>query len=648
MATADEVRPRAAGAAPAARGGDYKGGDRIEAMWGGTWWAAKVTGTAGGEIQVVYDDGITKSLKPNEVRRPGAAAAAGAAPAAGGKPAGAGGKPAGAGTPAGASAVPPADTAATVDLGPVREVSFEGVAYAVKHDPAPATAAPPLEGRPVALDVPKSASTFGDRPHRIFFTDRATAQAIVTFHESSHFKDPERCRYRRVNLGTGTLQELVALEPWRNLIDVSPDGKRGVARVRVQGTSGHTSPFDDATNSPLQLMAMTGGKCTPGALFRPGGATAELAHAEFVDNGHLITQTKDNVLVYWELPADAAALPKPVYRLRADSGLRPAVSPGGKHVAVVDAGQVRFVETATGAPLGTVPDLRLTAGGRVAFKADGIVAAVRDRNLVYVVHIPTGRTMKTIPLPPSVANFPGVEWVDASHVLLGNRFLVNINRRLVVWQYSLGTSNVSGVFGGRGYGVSLHSGKLLSAAVPHDEALNAQPAGNPDDLLVFRPGVKVSLDLNTDAPEDVRAKIAKSFEDQLKAMGMTVAPDQPLRVVVSSENGPAKEMQYRNFGAGGRGVETVSVSDKIHKVAVTMDGQEVWKTQSVAGASMFLSLKKDQSIHDAIAEQQNRSYATIPGMRLPTTLIREADYPIPGASTLTEAGTLRPAGAGRK
>ncbi|HSI34036.1 MAG TPA: hypothetical protein VK986_10655 [Tepidisphaeraceae bacterium] len=628
VATADEVRPRAA--APAAVAGAFKAGDLVEAMWGGTWWSAKVTGTANGEIQVVYDDGITKSLKPHEVRNRGTAAAA--------VPAGKPGRPAAAEltTPA-----PAPESVAAVNFAGVREVKLDAVAYAVKHDPEPAPAAPAraLADRPVPLNVPKRATTFGDRPERILFTDRTTAQAIVAFHESSRFKDPERGRYRRVDLATGAALELVELEPWRKLIDISPDGKRGVARVRVLGPKDRPSPFDNATNSYVQLLDMTGGKCTPGVTFRPCGAEAELSHVAFVDNAHLITQSRDNLLVYWELKPEAGAVPRPVYRLKADHGSRPSLSPGGKYYAVVDGGEIRFVETATGNPLGTLPELKLTSGGHIAFKADGIVAAVTDRNRVLIVHVPTGRTMKTIPLPPSYAIAQGLEWVDGGHVLLGNRYLINVNKRLAVWSYNLGVG-VSGVFGGRGYSLHGRDAKLVSAVIPHEQALAVQTEANPDNLLIFRPGVKVGLDLNTDAPEDVRAKIAKSFEEQIKAMGAVVAPDGALRVVVSSETGPAKEMEFRSFMGGG-GIQKVSVSDKIHKVTVTLDGQEVWKTQSTAGVSMFLTLKKDQSIQDAIAEQQNRSYTWIPGMRLPTTLIRESDYPQPGSSTLTEEGTLR-------
>jgi hypothetical protein len=99
-------------------------------------------------------------------------------------------------------------------------------------------------------------------------------------------------------------------------------------------------------------------------------------------------------------------------------------------------------------------------------------------------------------------------------------------------------------------------------------------------------------------------------------------------------------MDYRVFG---RGVQTVSVTEKIHTMAVVLDGKEVWKVTNKAGASFMVTTKQNQSLEAAIQEQQDRSYSWLATIKIPTDMVRPEGYKVQGVSRITSAGAIEPA-----
>jgi hypothetical protein len=215
----------------------------------------------------------------------------------------------------------------------------------------------------------------------------------------------------------------------------------------------------------------------------------------------------------------------------------------------------------------------------------------------------------------------------------------------VTWEYRFPNGAATGYFAGRAFHVdraragNTDAHALAAVAIPHEEALNAQPTVNADDLMVFKPGVKVSIDLATGAPEDVRQKILKSLQEQVRARGMEVADGQPLRITASSTDENSRQVDYRMFGGG---VQKVNVVDRVHTITVTLDGVELWKNVSRSTPSPFVSTTKEQTIEDAIRKNQEQSYTALATVKLPQVLAKPTEYPLAGHSLVTEKG-LQPA-----
>jgi len=145
----------------------------------------------------------------------------------------------------------------------------------------------------------------------------------------------------------------------------------------------------------------------------------------------------------------------------------------------------------------------------------------------------------------------------------------------------------------------------------------------------------VSIDVQSDATPEIRERIVKSLEKQAKEIKLNVADGQPLKFVASTTAEPAREMAFQKFGVG---VEKVSVSDKLHKLAVTYEDKEVWSTTSRSGVGIFVSAKQGQTLQDAIRESQERSYSWLASARVANYLVKPGAYKPAGTSKVTAKG----------
>jgi hypothetical protein len=94
-------------------------------------------------------------------------------------------------------------------------------------------------------------------------------------------------------------------------------------------------------------------------------------------------------------------------------------------------------------------------------------------------------------------------------------------------------------------------------------------------------------------------------------------------------------MQYRVFG---RGQETVSAQEKIHKVTVEQDGKVMWKWESKASPPYMVGAKQGQSLTDAVRADMERSYTWLTTVKIPRDVVRPDLYKVQGASAVTANG----------
>jgi hypothetical protein len=612
-------------------------GSRVQANDGHSWLPATVKKREAARFFIHYDessDAWDTWMTPEKIKP--RAEAMGQWVIGGGGAAGAGGE--GAATPgviqSASGSVALGDTSAVKDL-----LSDQEVDWAVKLD-APAAAATATGNGPFAVGT-----TFheGEKVQRIQF---AGADAMIALLHDDPF-GPSKTRVARVSLASNHPPEVLSLPMGKRVMDFSPDGTQALCRLKAV----------EVPNC-LEVTALGAVKAGREILWKPHASQdneGDLAMAAFVDAGHVLSCDSQGDLVLWELPgekatptqataattptAPAAARPKAIYRMKVSTNVKPMLAPGRKVLVAESKNALRFFDALTGAPLGTIRDLTLASAG-MAFNPAGTLLAVTTAQRMYIIDMASGRTAREVPLPPEFVkkSSTATTWLPSGHLLLGQRYLVSPSQRLVLWTYLFPRGTQIEPYAGSSWFVAGDGGplSLCSVKLPHEQAKAAAPAVKVEDLMVFRKGDPVSIDLSTDAPGDTRAKIQASFEKQVKAMGLTPGGGS-VRIIASTTSGETKNVDYHIFG---RGVESVSVTEKIHALSVEVDGKEVWKVTNKTGASFMISAKQGQSLQDAVREQQDQSYTWLAGLKLPRDLVRTEGYKVQGTSKVTASGVV--------
>jgi ribosomal 50S subunit-recycling heat shock protein len=552
-----------------------------------------------------------------------------------------------------------AGTVVLGDMSTATELSAEHAeGWALRPEAAPA--APAIGTGPFALGTKFNS---GEKVQRIQFLG---TDALIALVHDDPFGAPAT-RVARVSMAAGHTPEVLTLPPGKRVVDFSPDGANALCRQTVS----------DVPNC-LEITPLSPGKPGREIIFKPHASKdheGDLLMAAFVDPSHLLSCDSEGELVLYELPGEKAATPqatagtlpkasatttaptaaaaaaaaapatrpKAIYRMKVNSTIKPVLMPGRKVIVAAANEKLRFFDALTGAPLGAVGDLNIAAAS-LAFNAAGALMSVTTPQRMSIIELASGRIAREIPLPPDFVkkSSTATTWLPSGHLLLGRRYLVSPSQRLVIWSYLFPRGTQIESYAGSAWFVAGEGAGPLSLAavkVPHDQAKTATPPVKVEDLLVFRKGDQVTIEMSSDAPADTRDKIQQSLEKQVKAMGLTPGGGN-VRIIASTTNGETKSMDYRVFG---RGVQTVSVTEKIHTMAVVLDGKEVWKVTNKAGASFMVTTKQNQSLEAAIQEQQDRSYSWLATIKIPTDMVRPEGYKVQGVSRITSAGAIEPA-----
>jgi hypothetical protein len=516
-----------------------------------------------------------------------------------------------------------AGSVALGDLSGVRDMApDDDVDWAVK--PEPPQAAPAVGAGPYSLGT---GFRENEKLQKVQF---AGTDALLAFAQQAGFQEV-KSRVVRVSLNASHTPQAVTLPAGKRVLDFSPDG----AQILCSSTSAQVK-------NCLEILPAAAAKPGTSVVWKPlpgKDNEGELALGAFLDATHVISADAQGNILAWQLPDAAAqgARPKAVYRMKVGMMVKPILSPDRKLLLAETKGKLRFFNAMTGQALGRITDLT-PAAAAVAFNPAGTLLAVTTPMRMSIIDLSSGRIAREIPLPPEFVKRSSTltTWLPSGQLLLGGRYLVSPSQRLVIWAYIFPRRTLIEPYAGTTWFVAGDDGplSLCSAKLPHDAAKAAAPPVKIDDLLVFRKGEQVTLDISTDAPGDLRDKIQQSFEKQVKAMGLTTGGGN-IKITASTTPGETRTQQYRVFG---RGIESVTLTDKIHTISVQLDGKEVWKATTRSGASFMISAKQGQSLQDAAQEQQNRSYTWFTTVTIPKDLVREDMYKVAGTSKVSASG----------
>ena len=426
------------------------------------------------------------------------------------------------------------------NLGAAELIELSGGEWTYQPDKAPA--GPSLRN----VRLPLAPMDFFDRPQRILLSPTENRAFVVTFNQHGGQKfgvqaiDVQRGRVTASGLFSTTAEPIA----------VSPDGKLILARTKGFGTG---------TSAELRLYSRKGTEAKPEKAWAPyshHGQSEESLHgtrypwdadvewADFLDSERIITISHAGELAVWQV-ADL----EPIYQAKVARSARPAVSRGGKYLAVTAPEGIAILQADNGKPAGLL-SAELSHMERLDFSPSGNKLAVVSPGRLRVWDLTTQKLERDFPvrlhigLPNSSAR--DIAWLDDRFLLVGGSVIVP-DDYATAWVYSGITPWVE--YGGRIWFIAGQSRSfaLTSGTVPSPAVRKEWSTAPKESMLAIQPGMEISVELQTSDPQtaEVREHIVKSLTER----GLKVVPQSDVKLVGTIAPGKVQDVTYRTFGA---------------------------------------------------------------------------------------------------
>jgi hypothetical protein len=507
------------------------------------------------------------------------------------------------------------------DLEGVKDLELPGFAADSKIAADPAPAAKPA--RPIRFAG--ASGEFFESMKNLVIGRGGNFAAVI--HENAPPGKEAQSKLERLDLAGGKSAGVFALASNMVLFDISADGKLVAVR---------NDEFGFGNNTRLEIWALDGNQIKKVLILFPyekesWGPDRDITHAWLLDNSSLLTLNPKGNVILWNI-----ATGKGIYRAKINDQSRPAISGGGKQMALEVDKSVVIVEPLSGAVLGAL-SLQGRTGLTYSFSPSGKQLAGWAWQNVYAWDLTTGKMFREFTVAAGSGEFA---MVADGYALVDHHILIDFERRIPLWNYQAGGRSVGVVAPGGTLWYSIKGGReeptpLTPLKVPTNDALAAANTLKADDLLLLKPGVKVALSMNVDVQEADGQAIKKSLQDQLTQARLVLDDTSPIRIVASSEPGKTREVEYRPIGAGPFAPpQKVSVTPMITKLVVEVDGKPAWQTTSIAGAGFFLSVKEGQTIEQAVAEASKVNVQFLKNVKVPVYLTKPREPAWYGSSKL--------------
>jgi len=309
------------------------------------------------------------------------------------------------------------------------------------------------------------------------------------------------------------------------------------------------------------------------------------------------------------------------------------------------------LDVASGKTLAVLPG-NVESGMVFAFHASGRRLASCSLNSLCVWDLEQKKLIEEIGFPKPLP-CDRLDWIDHDHLFVGGSFLIDLSRKIVLWQYLHQPSGPITILPDgtlcyvaseerSGRGIGRQSG-LFFITVPHPEAIRVVAGLSADQLLAVKPGIQVGLDIRVSftKPEEQR-QVAEALAAKLKANGISpAASGAPIVLEATEEAGKPETKTYetRGFGQPGGRTQTVTVATKVLRLALKENGRVLWeRTAKIGGAPEIVHFKEGQSLEGAIAEFQGSPAHFFLNVSLPRYVARHNEQGVFGRSMLTSEG----------
>ncbi|HEX4070233.1 MAG TPA: agenet domain-containing protein [Planctomycetaceae bacterium] len=426
------------------------------------------------------------------------------------------------------------------------------------------------------------------------------------------------------------------LLPEMSLTAVSPDG----GRLLLQ-----SDRFFHGTKGRLDIFTLEKSKPEYVTGFLPYQSLDEKSKdvrwARLLDGRHLLTVGGDlasSTLILWQIEGLKAK-----WTARIPAHAEPALSPGGKQLAIPLEHQIVVIDVLSGETVAVIPSE--FGGGTLAFSPNGEKLAQSIGNVVVVFDIAKSASLGAM----ANSGRQGIPaWPDDAHVLVGET-LFSVDKHCPLWVYKQSQSLPLTVAGGVTWFVdgTGRSFRLAGLPLPTSDALEAEKGIEEPSHFILRPGAKLSLDVRagTDTP-----KVSEALTRQLTAIGVDVEANEPVRLRATIANGRSHELTYevRQFGRGfDKQTMKKSVTDSVYTVAIVGPDHKVgWQASSSSGPPVAVFMQQGESADEAINRATKPSASWFFSVKIPAYVPKAEAALGMGASLLTSQGaTPLPAGS---
>lgn len=349
------------------------------------------------------------------------------------------------------------------------------------------------------------------------------------------------------------------------------------------------------------------------------GGDRDVGWGAFLGDDRLVTVSKKGQLVVWELEEM-----KPVYTMEIQGGCNPAISPDQKWLAFSTGKEVGILDLAEGEVV-ALQSVAQVQWPNMAFSPGQKRLGMAAFDRLYVWDFSNGELYREMPYQ-GLHVMGNITWPSDDHVLLGNRFLIDLENQVKLWDYQGGEFALQ-VGGMTWFAVSdghQKPGALLGAQLPPPAVKDAlAKAMSQPDFFVLKPGTVVKIDVSAVDPAG-KDFVEKALTARLKEAGFDAGPAGTIDLVAQTEVGEARQMSYHIFGQFGS--QTFTVRDYISRVQFMYKGQNVWQTQ-VGSVPHFIRLAQNETIEQYLRKSEKYNFDWFGKVDLPKLLQKPSQAP---------------------